>query len=502
MKQKIKLLKDIVDNTPVPIAVYIDKELKIELANPAMIKTWGKGNNVIGKRYLELLPEIQKQQIFDQAINVLETGIPFHAVDEKVDLFIGGLMKTHYFNYSFIPLFDAEQKIYGIMNTGTDVTDLHLARQQAVNSDEKLRMTIESSDMGTYEIDLSTNKIKTSGNFNSIWSSDAETTNEVLIAKLHPEDLIVREKAHLEARITGKICYTARIVNDDKSLKWVKISGKIINDDNGIPVTTIGIIQDISDQKQFEEKLKKQVAENTEDLKRSNDDLLHFANVVSHDLREPVRKIKIFNNFLKNENEVHRSEILKKYIYKIDQSAKRMESIIEGILSYSTLNKHTQQIEKIDLNDIIEKTKTDLELVIKEKNAVLINCDLPEIEGAPILIHQLFYNLIHNALKFSKANQPPRILINCNIINLNNIEFAEIKIKDNGIGLDTTYNEKIFKAFERLHSKDQYEGNGLGLSLCKKIVLRHKGTISAFGEKDQGSEFTVRLPLIQKIKIL
>ncbi len=123
-----------------------------------MILTWGKGQSVIGKNYLDILPEIQNQQIFDQALTVLKTGTAFHAKDKKVDLVINGEMKSHFFNYSFLPLADTRGNIYGVMNTGADVTDLHQAKQEVQKSDERLRMAIESSGMGTYEIDLSIKK--------------------------------------------------------------------------------------------------------------------------------------------------------------------------------------------------------------------------------------------------------------------------------------------------------------------------------------------------------
>jgi PAS domain S-box-containing protein len=497
MYRNMELLNDIIDNTPLPIAVYSGDELKIELANSAMIKTWGKGDQVIGKNYLDVLPEIKKEDFFKEATSVLRTGIPFHGKDKRVDLIIDGTMTTHYFNYSFIPLKDAAGTIYGVMNTGTDVTDLHLAQQQIKSSEERLRMAIDTSDLGTYEIDLATKKIKTSGNFNSIWSIDKEVSNEELIAKLHPDDFAIREKAHKEALLTGKISYETRIVNEDQSVKWAKINGEIVKDENGVPTTIIGIIQDINEQRQFEDELKRQVANSTEELRRSNDDILHFANVVSHDLREPVRKIKIFNTLLRNEKEMEFNENCKKYLNKIDQSTQRMQNIIEGILSYSTLGKNTQPIETIDLNEVVENIKIDLELIIKEKGAIFVSCDLPQIEGAPILISQLFYNLMQNALKFSKADQPPRVIITCSSTILNGVDAVAITIKDNGIGIDVAFAERIFTAFERLHSKDEYEGNGLGLALCRKIAKRHNGTITATGEKDNGAEFIVTLPLKQ-----
>ena len=390
MYYDLKLLKDIVDNTPLPIAVYTGPDLKVEFANPAMILTWGKGKDVIGKNYLDILPEIQNQQIFDQALMVLKSGIPFHAKDKKVDLVINGEIKSHYFNYSFIPLADTKGNIYGVMNTGADVTDLHQARQEVQNSDERLRIAIESSGMGTYEIDLATKKITACGNFNAIWSVEGEIANEQLIAKLHPDDKALREKAHEAAHVTGKISYKARIINEDNSIRWVKIDGKIIKDENGNPITIIGIVQDIHEQKQFEEELKKQVAESTVDLQRSNDDLLHFANVVSHDLKEPVRKIKTFNSLLRNESKTVFNENSIKYLNKVDQSAQRMQTIIEGILAYSTLDKKTQPVEKINLDEIIENIKIDLELIINEKGAILVISELPDIEGAPNLSISFF----------------------------------------------------------------------------------------------------------------
>ncbi|WP_163397577.1 PAS domain-containing sensor histidine kinase [Flavobacterium fluviatile] len=497
MYSDIRILKDIIENTPLPIAVYTGSKLKIELVNTAMIRAWGKGDDIVGKYYLDILPEVKKEKFFDQATTVLSTGVPFHGENKKVDLVINGTIKSHYFNYSFIPLFDSEGKVYGVMNTGVDVTDLYLAKQQIQNVEERLRIAVQSSGIGTYEIDLLTKEIKTCDNFDAIMCSENTSNIEELFSKLHPDDLFAREKAIKESKNTGLISYETRIIHKTCS-KWIKVSGKIICDENDFPIKVIGSIIDIHEHKQFQEELKKQVEQNTIELRRSNDDLLHFANVVSHDLREPVRKIKIFNGLIRNDKEANFSEGIIKYQNKIDQSAERMQNIIEGILTYSTMDKNKQPFEKIYLNEVIESIKTDLELIINEKDAILIIGELPVIEGAPILISQLFYNLIHNSLKFSKAEEPPKILISGRVVKIDKSDCVEITIKDNGIGLDETYAEKIFNAFERLHSKDQYEGNGLGLSLCRKIVKRHHGTITARGEINNGSEFTVTLPLKQK----
>lgn len=318
------LLQSIIDAIPMPVGVYVGDNLKIGLANAAMIKTYGKGNDVIGKTYPEVVPEIEKQQILDEALGVLKTGTAFHAAAKKVDLVIDGVMTEHYFNYSFIPLFDEKGEVYGVLNTGTNVTDLPLAKEEVQHSNEKLKMAIESSGIGSYEIDLGTKKIKTSGSFDDICGISGDATNVDLIAKLHPDDLPAREKAHKEAAVTGKICYEARILNDGRPHRWTKINGSIIKDEQGCPKTIIGIVQDIHEHREFQEELKKQVESRTIELKRSNRDLMHFASVVSHDLREPLRKIKIFNTLLRDDMDGSASGKSKKYLHKVAQSAQRM----------------------------------------------------------------------------------------------------------------------------------------------------------------------------------
>lgn len=489
-------LNNIAEAIPIPIAVLTGADLRIELANHAMIKAWGKGDQVIGRNYIDLVPEIEKQQIFNQALNVFKTGIPFHVKGKKTELEMDGIITEYYYNYSFIPLYDKGDNICGVINTKADVTDLYRAKEQAEDANAKLNLAIETSGIGMYEIDLDTKLIKTSGAFNSILSVQPDITSEELIAKLYPDGQ-TKNKQGDETLVNSKIHFKTRIINNEQSDKWTKINSRILNCQSGNPKIIIGIIQDIKDLREVEEEQKKEVAQHTDDLERSNNDLMHFASIVSHDLREPLRKIKIFNNYLKEPKKNDSTKDLEKYHSKIDQSSKRMENIIEGILAYSTMDKTTQYVDKIDLNEVFQNIKIDLELVINEKDATLIIWEIPEIEGALILITQLFYNLIQNALKFSKPNQSPKVIISSQRIKINGVDSLEIIIKDNGIGFDPALNERIFNAFERLHSRDQYEGNGLGLALCRKIAKRHNGTITAVGEKDKGAEFTVTLPLTQ-----
>lgn len=495
-----KFLRSVVEITPFPIGVYVGNELRIVLANNAMLDTWGKGNDVVGKLYTEILPELENQEIFDQIRNVLRTAQAFHAKDARVDLVIDGILKTHYFNYSFNPLHDDEGNVYGVVNTGADVTDLNTSRRQTKEAEMRLRLMVESADLGVYEADLLTNEIVTSEKFNQIWGVEGVPDQEEIVQRIHPDDLPVREEAHNKYHETGKINYEIRLYHKDETLHWIKVNGKIIKNEKGIAVTLIAISQDTTVHKQFTQQLAELVEQRTIDLQRSNGDLTQFAHIVSHDLKEPMRKVKIFNDILKNRFAHDLDAKGKEYIQKVQLAADRMMLIVDDVLTYSTMNSSGYPPEKIDLNEIIENIKTDLELVIHEKQAILIRDELPEIEGAHILIHQLFYNLINNALKFSKAKEPPRVSISSSIIKKGNEEYVKVIIKDNGIGIDQEDAERIFDAFQRLHSKEEYEGTGLGLSLCRKIAERHQGTILASGKKDEGSEFSVCLPLKQTNK--
>ena len=226
-------------------------------------------------------------------------------------------------------------------------------------------------------------------------------------------------------------------------------------------------------------------------LQQSNDDLRQFAHVASHDLKEPIRKVKVYMGRLQDDPGTAFSEKAGSYLEKINSAANRMLSMIEGVLHYSTINSTEQETELVDINRLLKHVESDLELLMHQKKATLSYSGLPSVEGAPVLLYQLFYNLINNSLKFSKSDTPCTIAITA----ATGSTHTGIIVSDNGIGFDQDHAERIFDTFTRLNTKDRYEGTGLGLSLCKKIVYRHGGEISASGKKGEGAVFRIRLPL-------
>lgn len=233
------------------------------------------------------------------------------------------------------------------------------------------------------------------------------------------------------------------------------------------------------------------VNERTAELRSSNEDLQQFAHVASHDLKEPVRKMKIFGNRLKDEYGKVLPDGARTYLERMDAAAARMSAMIEGVLLYASLEAAELSIEQVNLPGIVEDIRADLEVMITEKHASIVYGDLPSFPGTRFLIYQLFYNLISNALKFSRAGVPP-------VIHIETAYAADgalcIVVRDNGIGFEQAYASDIFKTFSRLHSKDRYEGTGLGLALCRKIVERHRGKIRAEGQEGAGARFIITLP--------
>jgi signal transduction histidine kinase len=171
-----------------------------------------------------------------------------------------------------------------------------------------------------------------------------------------------------------------------------------------------------------------------------------------------------------------------------------MYAMINGVLSYASMNGSEKSPEDVDLNKVIKHILIDLEVLINEKKAAVNFGKLPQIHGNADLLYQLFYNLVNNALKFSRDNVPSKVDITSTVIEHNLQQYDEITVADNGIGFDQDYAEKIFGSFFRLNAKDKYEGSGLGLALCKKIVELHHGTITAKGEKSAGAEFKITIP--------
>lgn len=242
------------------------------------------------------------------------------------------------------------------------------------------------------------------------------------------------------------------------------------------------------------------------ELERQNSELASFNYVASHDLQEPLRKIITFSNLLNQKYADDLSLGSKEYIDKIVSSAKRMSDLIEDLLNFSWISNSKDEFVETDLNEIVKEVLIDLEEYIKEKSAKINIGILPVLKANPLQMTQLFLNIISNAIKFSKNDLPPEIIISAKDLSLAeikkipklnlNLDYCKISIKDNGIGFEQKYIDKIFTIFQRLHGKNEYSGTGIGLALSKKIVENHSGYITAQSELNYGAIFIIILPKI------
>ena len=265
---------------------------------------------------------------------------------------------------------------------------------------------------------------------------------------------------------------------------------------------------EIKEREMSEERVKAlnlELLRNIDSLEAANKDLDRFAFMATHDLQEPLRKIRIFSSLLQTEYVNVLDGDSKKYIERIQDSAEHMQILIKDILMFSKATGGENTFDTCDLNIVVSEVWKQMEEVVTEKSAEIIIEDLPTISANPVLIYPLFNNLIGNALKYSKKDVKPVIKVysdsNQSQVSTNGDQndsyHYHIFVEDNGIGFDQQYAEQIFGMFKRLHSQREYEGTGVGLALCKKIVELHHGFISVRSKVNEGATFIVSFPLTQ-----
>ncbi|WP_020562867.1 sensor histidine kinase [Methylosarcina fibrata] len=260
---------------------------------------------------------------------------------------------------------------------------------------------------------------------------------------------------------------------------------------------------------QARDALEEKVGDRTQELERSNRELQEFAYIASHDLQEPLRKIQVFGDRLKTRSGAALDETSRDYLERMQKAAKRMHTLINDLLQFSRVSSSSLMVNKvfIDLNEQVDEVISDLEGSIEVTQGQICIGNLPEIQADPVQVRQLLQNILSNALKFHQPNVPPKITVNWH--NQTGFEtgkpppeFYEIAVTDNGIGIDPQYEEKIFKPFQRLHTKNEYEGTGIGLAVCRKIIEGHQGFIRIMpAPSGQGTTFLIGFPALQESEV-
>lgn len=259
----------------------------------------------------------------------------------------------------------------------------------------------------------------------------------------------------------------------------------------------IAFIIDITVRKEQQDAIrqqKEQVEAFAERLRASNEELQNFAYISSHDLQEPLRKIRAFGDRLQMIEKDTLSDTGKDYLDRMLNAAVRMQTLINDLLQFSRLTTRAQAFQKVDLDVVLKEVLSDMEVSIERSGAVITADPLPQIDGEATQMRQLFQNLISNAIKFTREGEKPKITISCKTIPAEGSlpELIEITVKDEGIGFEEKYTDRIFSIFQRLEGQ-KYEGSGIGLAICRKIAMRHGGNIIAKSKPGEGAAFIVTL---------
>lgn len=410
------------------------------------------------------------------------------------------------------PRFDDQGAFLGFVGSVTDIHELKMTQ-------ERLQMAITSTDLGTWDLDPTTGELIWSDSCKALFGLPPQTsiTYELFLQGLHPDDrertdLVVQ--AALQGQNKGFYAIEYRTVGlTDGHLRWIRAQGQAHFDQQGAASRFVGTVVDITQHKLTHELLEQRVAQQTHqlrvanaDLKRSNDNLQQFAYVASHDLQEPLRKIRTFGDLLKAQyGQLIGPGLV--YLERMQAASTRMATLIRDLLTYSRLSHKPIDWVAVSLDSVLDTVLGDLDLLVADLGAqVRVEECLPTVAGDEGQLEQLFLNLVSNALKFRKpgpglplvnirsqfvpvSDLPPALELNPSVEG-----YHRIDVIDNGIGFEEKYLDRIFEVFQRLHSRQTYAGTGIGLAICQQVAKAHGGVITATSQPGHGASFHVYLP--------
>ena len=473
-------------------------DFKVEFANKAIQRLIGLNpKELIGKRVSHVSPFIKQSGFFEKYVHVVETG----EQEEFENVYENGTLKS--FLYVILSKRDD-----GLVASFYDIAQSKRDKQAIEQSANYLQQIIDSSQTGMFLfspvrdengqiIDF---KFTISNKTADLYASNTGYNNSIkglLASEVFPDyktnGMFDRYKETCETGKTNRFDFHYPTNNNEV---WLDIMATRLGDD--VLIT----FADYSPLKKLQQQLELSVLE----LKRSNNRLSEFAYVASHDLQEPLRKVMIFSNFLKEKSKDNLTEESSMYIDRIQNATQRMQAFIDDLLTYSQVSKKAEEFQQVDLNKLVKEVLTDLDFTIHEKKAVITLGELNAINGDKTQLHQLFLNLISNALKFHQPKQPPHITISASIVKSSDLKieslvkgprkkFYVVEVADKGIGFDPEFADRIFHLFQRLHGKKEYAGTGIGLSIAQKVMENHNGYIYAESEKDKGSVFKLLFPV-------
>ncbi|GGD46386.1 hypothetical protein GCM10011514_08040 [Emticicia aquatilis] len=460
--------------------------------------------------YSSFIPPTEKDLVRAEVYEKIEAKIPYHEISHSIISLDGEtkyvILRMHIFETN---------KTSIIMGTVVDNT-ISMKAEKEYN-DQMMQLQRQHTQMeeaeaifkfGSWECNINEAHFRWSEGLFNLLELDSNQYPQSIVpldfypSFVHPEDVQrVRDYTRkVLAEQKGFYEIEHRIIDSTGVIKNVMLRARVQYDENGRMLRAVGVTADLTEIETYRRELERQVAA----LNRSNQELEQFAYVASHDLQEPLRKIKAFGERLEKKYKDAVGEEGGFFIDRMINAAQRMNTLIDDLLTYSRASRETETPKQIALNEVVKNVIDDLEIKIQNENAQISVGELPMIEAQGVQMQQLFQNLIENALKFKKTDLSPVVHISAEKVSkidyhkipqLNqSLEYYRFTISDNGIGFDARYADQIFAIFQRLHGRTEYEGTGLGLAICRKIVESHSGYIMAKGEEGVGATFIFYLP--------
>lgn len=426
-------------------------------------------------------------QLIGQWKDYIQGGKPF----ELVTSILGNDGNFREFLTRGIPIQNNDGEVEQWFGTHTDISELKKIEKQLKESKEKLNIALENGEIGTWELNLKTNEMTWDERMEKMIGLSPGTfegTFSAFESYVHEEDLPHLRKAikeTLESGLPFETIYRSKSRNGQSN--FISAKALLNRDDQGKPLSLAGVAFDVTAMKEGAEKA---LIKLNEDLLRSNTDLQQFAYVASHDLQEPLRMVSSFTQLLQHKFHDKLGEEGNEFINFAVEGSKRMYELINGLLAYSRIQTRGKEFERVDMNEVLRKVKQNLSIAIEETGAFIRHDKLPVIFADENQMLQLTQNLIENSIKFRKGT-PPQIRIS----HEQKEEDHLFSFSDKGIGIESQYFERIFRIFQRLHRVDEYEGTGIGLAICKRIVERHGGKIWVESAPGKGATFFFTIPI-------
>jgi two-component system sensor histidine kinase VicK len=472
-------IRYMIAEAPVAIGILTGEQLIIEAANHKILELWGKTSSIIGLPLNEGIPELKGQTFLEILNKVFRSGVAYNGNEVMAKLERNQVLEELYFNFVYHPLFDNNQKTTSIIVVATDVTEQVISRRKVEQAEEMLRFSIEAANMGTWYLDAKTREFSPSPRLKELfgYNADEPVMYEDVVRQI-PEDYRHYIETEVDKALTNDETYNVEhpvIGYHDQKLRWLKASGKLNQNPKDGKAYFSGVLLDITEQKQDEQ--------------RKND----FIGMVSHELKTPLTSLSAYIQMLHARAKKSDDTFTTGALDKVSTQVKKMSTMINGFLNVSRLEsgKIHLDIQDFRLDELVKDMVDESILTTASHELVLLPALPATVKADRDKIGSVVSNLLSNAIKYSPRGMT--IEVQCQVVD----GMAQVSVKDQGIGINPQDLDRLFERYYRVDSKQTQtiSGFGIGLYLCAEIVQRHDGKIWAESQAGAGSTFYFSLPL-------